>query len=144
MIKKTNGFTLIELLAVIVILSILLSVSVIAVNNIRKNQEQENVQNTISSILTGAKRYVSDNKSILDKDLSSIEINVSTLINGSYVDFDTKNKQLSNLPNEKVKVESCEDSNLKLKYYIIYEGTKYNDCGCSTQNDEVAEKICID
>lgn len=39
--KKNKGFTLIELLAVIVILGILLSISIVAVNNINKNQKKK-------------------------------------------------------------------------------------------------------
>ena len=47
MMKNKKGFTLIELLAVIVILGILLSISITAVNKIRKKQEIEKLQREI-------------------------------------------------------------------------------------------------
>ena len=58
MMKNKKGFTLIELLAVIVILGILLSISITAVNKIRKKQEIENKLNVLSGIFTGAKSYI--------------------------------------------------------------------------------------
>lgn len=142
--QTKKGFTLIELLAVIVILGVLLSLSVIAVNSQRKQQDKENLQNTISSILTGAKMYVSDNRHILDEELSSIHINVGTLISGNYVEFDTSDESLSGLVNEKVEISKCDDNdNMKLKYYITFDGNTYNDCGCESQQTNVeAQKIC--
>lgn len=138
--KNKKGFTLIELLAVIVILGVLLSVSVVAVNSIRKKQQEENKLNTISSILTGAKKYVTDNNHILNNDLSSISISVEDLVNQNYVDFDSKEENFTG----NVKIASCGDKDdLKLLYYYEYNGTIYNDCGCETQvMEENAIKLC--
>ena len=58
--NRKKGFTLIELLAVIVILGIILSISIISVNKIRKKQEVRNRLNNVSLILTGAKKYISN------------------------------------------------------------------------------------
>ena len=56
---KNKGFTLIELLAVIVILGILLSITTVSVNSLKKKQDEKNLQNVISSILkTGFKLVV--------------------------------------------------------------------------------------
>ena len=60
MMKNKKGFTLIELLAVIVILGILLSISITAVNKIRRKQNVENKLNIVSNIMTGAKSYIAD------------------------------------------------------------------------------------
>lgn len=63
--KKNKGFTLIELLAVIVILGVLLSISMVAVNKIKKNQDEENRKNQISGIMSSTKIYIANNMNIL-------------------------------------------------------------------------------
>lgn len=136
MMKNKKGFTLIELLAVIVILGILLSISITAVNKIKKNQDVENKENVISGILTGAKSYVSDNISILDT--LPKDITVSTF-KDKYADFDEKKYDYNN---KTVKVEKCAGSDLKLKYSIEIDGVPYNDCGCDAQTIGNSTKIC--
>lgn len=136
MMKNKKGFTLIELLAVIVILGILLSISITAVNKIKKNQDVENKENVISGILTGAKSYVSDNTSILDT--LPKDITVSTF-KDKYADFDEKKYDYNN---KTVTVEKCAGSDLKLKYSIEIDGVPYNDCGCDAQASGVSTKIC--
>ena len=83
--KSKRGFTLVELLAVIVILGILLSISTVAVNSIRKKQDEKNLENQISSVLTGAKSYVADNPSVLYNLSTQVSIEIGDLINGDYV-----------------------------------------------------------
>lgn len=133
-IKNKKGFTLIELLAVIVILGVMLAISVVAVNKIRNNQEEENKINVISGILTGAKRYVTEDKSILDNLPATII--VSEIKNQDYADFDEI--KYKNFMNKNVMVETCQDNSTKLKY--SFEG--YNDCGCEEQQAGVANEIC--
>lgn len=134
--KNKKGFTLIELLAVIVILGILLSISITAVNKIKKNQNVENKENVISSILTGAKSYVSDNTSILDNLPNSISV---SSFKDKYADFDASKYDYNN---KTVKVEKCDGSDLKLKYSIEIDGVTYNDCGCEAQTIGDSTKIC--
>lgn len=137
--KNKKGFTLIELLAVIVILGIIASISVVSVNNIRKKQDEENRKNVISSILTGAKRYVADHPEKLNFS-SEVTIMVSTLLtNEKYVDFD-QNKY-SEFSSGKVYIGTCKN-NLKLLYYIKINDEFFNDCGCETQAAGNAKKIC--
>ena len=141
MMKNKKGFTLIELLAVIVILGILLSISITAVNKIKKNQDVENKENVISSILTGAKSYVSDNTSILDEftnSTNSISIEVSTF-KDKYTDFD---ESKYNYNSKTVTIEKCNESDLKLKYSIKIDDVTYNDCGCDAQTIGDSAKIC--
>lgn len=143
--KKNKGFTLIELLAVIVILGILLSISTIAVNSIRKKQEVQNKENVISSILTGAKEYNAKEKIALDKKDESNSsygtIDVDVLIKGNYVDFDTN--KYTDLYNNVVTKKQCDDNKLKIQYSIIIDGKTYNDCGCESQNsNHLSNEIC--
>lgn len=142
---KNKGFTLIELLAVIVILGILLSITTISVNSLRKKQDEKNLQNVISSILTGAKEYNAKNRIPVSNDGNENSVLVATLKSGDYVDFDED--KYSNLLKKDVKVtkNQCEENPLKVKYSIEVDGTIYNDCGCEKQEDGAASKeICTE
>lgn len=134
---KNKGFTLIELLAVIVILGILLSITTVSVNSLRKKQDEKNLQNVISSILTGAKEYNAKNRIQVGGVVS-----VKNLKSGDYVDFDED--KYSNLLEKNVTKNQC-DNPLKVKYSITVDGTTYNDCGCEKQEDGAASKeICTE
>lgn len=134
---KNKGFTLIELLAVIVILGILLSITTISVNSLKKKQDEKNLQNVISSILTGAKEYNAKNRIQVNGGVS-----VKNLKSGDYVDFDED--KYSNLLEKKVTKNQCENP-LKVKYSIEVDETTYNDCGCEKQEDGAASKeICTE
>lgn len=135
---KNKGFTLIELLAVIVILGILLSITTISVNSLKKKQDEKNLQNVISSILTGAKEYNAKNRIQVGG-----SVNVEELKSGDYVDFDED--KYSNLLEKKVTKNQCEKNRLKVKYSIEVDGTTYNDCGCEKQEDGAeSSEICTD
>ena len=134
---KNKGFTLIELLAVIVILGILLSITTISVNSLRKKQDEKNLQNVISSILTGAKEYNAKNRIQVGG-----SVNVEELKSGDYVDFDED--KYSNLLKKNVTKNQCENP-LKVKYSIEVDGTIYNDCGCEEQKDgATSNEICTE
>lgn len=142
---KNKGFTLIELLAVIVILGILLSITTISVNSLRKKQDEKNLQNVISSILTGAKEYNAKNRIPVSNDGNENGVLVSDLKSGDYVDFDED--KYSNLLKKDVKVtkNQCEENPLKVKYSIEVDGTTYNDCGCEKQEDGAeSSEICTE
>ena len=126
--KKKKGFTLIELLAVIVILGILLSISIVAVNNIRKKQEEENYVNVLSSILTGAKNYIADHPAKLDFSLSLSLCGYDTDINNACKcnrdNKDINNKQVACTNNYGIAIGVKELIN---KDYIDIDEKKYAD-----------------
>jgi len=170
MMKNKKGFTLIELLAVIVILGILLSISITAVNKIRRKQNVENKLNIVSNIMTGAKSYIADHPefwdSEVDGDFRTGSSNPSNLGNGKwlklsdvikYADFDTEKFPELYYANydetddvRSAFVRYCSNTS---KYEIIYtyreaktnSYTNYNltDCGCEEQkNNAHSFKFC--
>lgn len=132
--KNKKGFTLIELLAVIVILGILISISAVSVSNVKQKQDEQNKENVISSILTGAKAYVAENPNKLNN--LPIEINISDIKASGYVDL--SDSDYEGYEGEKVTISVCSNNELKLQY--SFKG--YNDCGCEEQATATASKIC--
>lgn len=140
-----KGFTMIELLAVIIILAVLLGVTTVSVFSIRKNQEEENYENTISSILTGVKAFTAEHP---NRKNPGTTISVQELIDGEYIDFD-KEKDLNEkddkkkLLNKQVSIVSCGDDTIKVRYVL----NGYNDCGCDSQEPaagtgNISNRIC--
>lgn len=137
--KRSHGFTLIELLAVIAILGILISITTVAVNTLRKKQEVKNKENVISSILTGAKEYNAKEKIKVGD-----SVPVETLKENGYVDFDEQ--KYSEFLSKEVTKSQCKNP-LKIKYSIVVneDGTDvtYNDCGCEVQIGEAkSSELC--
>ena len=163
--KKNKGFTLIELLAVIVILGVLLSISVVAVNKIKKNQDLENKLNVLSSIFTGAKNYIADNPNFWNQttcnnsdwstgiphcdgsgNITGRALRVNDILN--YVDFDTT--KYPEWYDRSMLVKQCSN-----KYEIILSYAKHDtpttydtsisisDCGCQEQaSSDNSFKFC--
>ena len=139
--RKKYGFTLVELLAVIVILGILISLSIVAIGNLNKTQKIENKRNTIISILSGARQYFAEKP-------NSPSVDVRTLKREGFVDFD-ENKTDYISVNTIIKYNDQETSDKRCSkdikralYIITVDGRIYNDCGCSIQDDANAVKLC--
>ena len=142
--KKNKGFTLIELLAVLVILGILVTFSTIAIGKLKKKQDVKNLENTISSILTGAKAYNAESR-IKTGVESDSGITIEDLKSSGFVDFDESVfKGISDINNIKVYKIACTTSSYKLYYKIEIDGDVYTDCGCELQPDDstTSETIC--
>ena len=134
--KNKKGFTLVELLAVVIILGIMSSIAVIAVIKVKHMQDIENMGNMINGILTGAKKYESDQYNF--NNTSGVE--VEYLIQKGYVDID-EYKHIKST--DTIKYDMCENS-IKRYFYISFGGNKFTDCGCDEQvADEKSYKICI-
>lgn len=150
--KNKKGFTLVELLAVIVVLGIILSITTVSILNLKEKQDEENIKNTISSILTAAKEYNVEHR-------FSGSVSVDDLILEGYVEYDGEAKYKGNtydslLGGASVIKQSC--GNLKVQYVFekaIYNSVedkdvKYNDCGCNLNQEvnvtEQSEKLCYE
>ena len=133
---KNKGFTLVEVLAVVTLLGIISSISVVAVNKARENTKQRNKENIIREILTGAKKYVVDNQ-------INNSIEVSELIKDGYVEFDES--EYPDIKNKTVSIEECEYNKVRLRYLIFVDGKTYTDCGCNKQELGIENKgFCIE
>ena len=144
--KKNKGFTLIEVLAVLVILSLLITFSVVSVSKIKKKQEVANRINVIRSILTAARAYESDNPNTD----ASTGVAVSTLLSNGYVDFDTQ--KYSDFTTTTVKWGSYNDDKTKREFYVKLKLLTENsspidvsDCGLETDQttSESGKKLCL-
>lgn len=136
-----KAFTLIEMLAVIVLLGILSVLVTVSVSKIKKKQDEKNKENTISAILSGAKKYATD------KNISTGNVPVRDLLNGNYVDFDLN--EYGDLEGKTVSIAVCDNKNKRefvLEGYTNSEGKKYNDCGCNSQtlSESISTNLCTE
>ncbi len=147
--KKNKGFTLIEVLAVLVILSLLITFSVVSVNKIKKKQEVANRINVIRSILTAARAYEADYPNTQDDtSIPGFNVNVDTLLSKGYVDFDQDkynsylNKIVSwgNSSTDNLKREICFKENFIQVGKSNTSQYKYKVCDCALETQDVGEK----
>lgn len=145
--KNNKGFTLIELLAVLVILGIILSISIVAVGRIMRNQKGKNERNALTSIFTAAKLYCAKYPNNTECTSPSTGITISQLKNENMLELDDKLTVFDD--NDRVKFEICSD-NLHRKYklydssgnekqitYSDGQSKNYNDCGCVDQTEKL-------
>src|SRR5712692_10077825 len=78
-IKKQQGFTLIELLVVIGILSVLLAITLIAINPARQFSQANNTKrrSDVNAILNGIHQYAADNKGALPAGITTTAQGIS-------------------------------------------------------------------
>lgn len=141
--KKNKGFTLIEVLAVLVILSLLITFSVVSVNKIKKKQEVANRINVIRSILTAARAYEADYP-------NENEVEIQTLLDENYVDFDQD--KYAEFTTTTVKWDSYDSDKQKREFYVALKllkkdsnTTSVSDCGLETDQttSENGKKLCL-
>ncbi len=147
--KKNKGFTLIEVLAVLVILSLLITFSVVSVNKIKKKQEVANRINVIRSILTAARAYEADYPNTqADTTIPGFNVKVDTLLSKGYVDFDQDkynsylNKIVSwgNSSTDNLKREICFNKDFIQVGKSNTAKYQYKVCDCALETQEVDKK----
>ena len=84
--KNNNGFTLVELLAVIVILSILITLAYTGVSKYLKETRNTTYKDFEKSITVGAENYLIEHSIYIPKEGETVKIDVSKLIDEGYVD----------------------------------------------------------
>ena len=86
---NNKGFTLIELIVTIALLAIILTISFVSITAVINSNKEEQCNNLVNSIKSASEEYVSDNrynsefiKSVRNK---SITIDGSVLVNNNYL-----------------------------------------------------------
>src|SRR5574344_1917917 len=93
-----KGFTLAELMGVIIILSIILLLTLPAVDKIIKNSKERAYQEQVTSISKAASDWALSNSSLLpDEDGNSITIYLSEIKLSGSIAIDIKNTKTGNL-----------------------------------------------
>lgn len=126
--KRKNGFTLVELIAIILILSIILTVSFTSLSKTIENSNNQEYQTLINNIEMATENYVNlpgiyrevDEKL---KNGGSYEVNITDLISAGIIDempINPKNKKRM----ESGKVIVSKNSNNELMYKVEIEWKK--------------------
>ena len=124
--KNTNkGFTMVELLTTIVILGILMTVSIVAVNKVLENARNKYYVSLEKTVTLATKSYVQDNRNNLPKEIGGKkQIKLKTLQDNNYIkEVQDYNK---NACDESSYVEVFKYSKTKYKYVPYLKCGKYN------------------
>ena len=128
--KRKKGFSLVELLAVVVILGLLATISIVAISSLIDRAKQDKTDSLKKTVLMSAQTYIQNNKNLVPKIIGeSKNIKVSDLRAGNYLTEDIKNN----------KGESCMENSYVRVYKLSkseYTYTAFIYCG----NEEVPEE----
>lgn len=117
--NNNKGFTLIELLAVITILGIILTISVVAVNQTIKNSQDKAYQTLMDEIWQAYKKckieYPDDCPDLSEYPVNSKQIRLSTLVSNGY---------LSSVTDPKTKEDISNNSYISYEYVTLSGGKK--------------------
>ena len=131
--KRKKGFSLVELLAVVVILGILATISIVAVSSLIDRAKQDKMDSLKKTVLLSAQTYIQNNKNLVPKIIGeSKNIKVSDLRAGNYLTEDIKND----------KGESCMEKSYVRVYKLSkseYTYTAFIYCG----NEELPEEEAV-
>ena len=126
--KRKNGFTLVELIAIILILSIILTVSFTSLSKTIENSNNQEYQTLINNIEMATENYVNlpgiyrevDEKL---KNGGSYEVNITDLISAGIID-ETPINPKSKKRMESGKIIVSKNSNNELMYKVEIEWEK--------------------
>ena len=92
--KRKKGFSLVELLAVVVILGLLATISIVAISSLIDRAKQDKTDSLKKTVLMSAQTYIQNNKNLVPKIIGeSKNIKVSDLRAGNYLTEDIKNNK---------------------------------------------------
>ncbi len=131
-----KGFTLLELLAVLIIMGLILAITIPSIGNvIDRNREKLFLENE-NRMLDAANNYTLENTSSLPSVVgTSIKIDISTLIEGQYME------EINDLKDEDT---PCEGYVLITKLTDNYEMLPYLDCPNYVSNNILEEGLILD
>jgi len=109
--KNIKGFTLVELLAVIAILGVIITISVVSVSGTINRSTDSGYKIIEDQMVEAAKQYVAENFGSIVND--SV-VNLNTLINGGY---------LKDVKDPANKNDTCDYTNSKIT--VTISGNKY-------------------
>jgi len=112
-----SGFTLVELLATITILGILSGIAIVAISAVLKNAHTNYDKSLKNTIISSAKSYYSDHRTLLPKNINEERIiDISYLVSTKYL---SPVKDSSGKKNCTGKVKVIRESADKYDYSVI-------------------------
>ena len=160
--SNNNGFSMIELLAVIVILGIISTISIVSVSRLVERSRENYYETQQKQLILAAQSYANDNKSVLPKETGSFstvylkELYDKKYITDKIVDqnknecYPDKTVDGSGKTIEGSRVEIYKSSKGDYKYvgylecYACKEDKSSNDSTCYDPKDRIGPDITID
>ena len=128
--NKKRGFTLVELLAVLVVLSIVISIGTVSINKLLNKNKQASYEAKMEIIIRQAKQYAQENESFLHDSLGRYSnkyvcnvITVEQLLNEGYLD--AKDNDLVDSKTNDI-IDPRNGTSMKSKNILVYIKSKYS------------------
>ncbi len=123
---KKNGFSLVELLAVIVVLGIISSITVISYTGLNKRIDKDYYKNVEQSLLMAGADYFYYNR------ISSGEVSVKDLLEKDYIDKEVLSSDGTSCDFSKSYVASYKEKTDKTNYYVclVCDNYKTDNSNC--------------
>jgi len=96
---KKNAFTLIELLAVLIILTLVITIAIPLVSRVMKESREKATETIVKNIEASAKKYVTDNIRDMDElnRFGFMNVSIRTLVENKYIQSNLKNPNTNEL-----------------------------------------------
>lgn len=125
LLKKPLGFTLVELLIVVGILSVLLSIVLVAINPTRQFAQARNAQrrNDISALLNAVYQYSADNNGNLPTTITTTALTAKSGTGGADICSNLVTTYLASMPYDPSGGSYTSCSSYDTKYTILKSAT---------------------